>query len=254
MGSSDSTTKEKIAESRRLCSIGDPEGALHVLTPLLSRPDHGNEIRVEMVRVYLVQGDRKSALQPMTGRNQTTDHSANPYQDLLSTQAAFSEISICGDLSGALQTAAFMWQKYGTTAALRDGDENAVSPTAPSIFRSLAKFLALDKVRIGYYCLEIYDFWRRYGDGHTNPRICIEEDLLKVLIFRLSQASLYFEALEIIEYFTQDPEPCIEAMALSLLADNDMASIECLLRLAKIQAEAGDNDNVETTLSLIGQL
>ena len=138
MGSSDSTTKEKIAESRRLCSIGDHEGALHALTPLLSQPDHGDEIRVEMVRVYLVQGDRKSALQPMTGRNQTTDHSANPYQDLLSTQAAFSEISICGDLSGALHTAAFMWQKYGTAAALRDGDENAVSPIAPSIFRSLA--------------------------------------------------------------------------------------------------------------------
>lgn len=77
---------------------------------------------------------------------------------------------------------------------------------------------------------------------------------MKVLIFRLSQASLYFEALEIIEYFTQDPEPRIEAMAFSLLADNDMASVECLLRLAKIQAEAGDNDNVETTLSLIGQL
>ena len=253
MGSSDSTTKEKIAESRQLCSIGDHGGALHVL-PSLSQLDCADEIRAEMVRVYLVQGDRKSASLSMSGRNQTTDHGANPYQDLLSIQAAFIEVSICGNLSGALHTAVSVWQKHGTVAALRDGDENMVSTIAPSIFHAYGKCLTLDKVRIGYYCLEIYDLWRRYGEGHMNPQICIEGDLLKVLISRLTHVSLYFEALEIIEYFIQDPEPCIEAMASSLLADDNMASIECLLRLAKIQAEAGDNDNVETTLSLIDQL
>jgi len=127
MASTD-TPRRAIASSRRLCVNGDFALATQALSPWISDSEAGSAIKAEIVRVHLVQGDRKSASSLL--EDVITTESSGPSHDLLSTQAAFINVAACGDLSGALQTASSMWLKYGNEVALMDEDDSLVSPSS----------------------------------------------------------------------------------------------------------------------------
>jgi CHAT domain-containing protein/tetratricopeptide (TPR) repeat protein len=114
--------------------------------------------------------------------------------------------------------------------------------------------LTQTKVQIGYYCLEIFDLWKRYGEGHMKPNIEPEGNLLRFLVFRLTRASLYFEAMELIDYFIGETDSSLEPIILQMLNEDCPAHIEYFLRLAKSQAKEGDLEEAEATLSLVDQL
>jgi len=86
------------------------------------------------------------------------------------------------------------------------------------------------------------------------PNIEPEGSLLTVLVSRLTQASLYFEAMELIDYFIGEPDPSLEPIILQMLNEECPARIEYLLRLAKTQAKEGDIEKAEDILLLVDQL
>jgi tetratricopeptide (TPR) repeat protein len=118
----------------------------------------------------------------------------------------------------------------------------------------LVEFSRLYIRRIIYYCLKIHYFWRADGDGLPAPRINYDARFLQQLILRLTRASLYFEALELLERFVEDCEPQLTAMASSLLASDNFARIACLLRLSKIYGDKGRIKDAEDTLSMREQI
>jgi hypothetical protein len=80
-------------------------------------------IQAELIRVYLILGNRKSALRVLAERKVAANRDAGLYHDLLFILEAFINVSVCGDLAGALQVATSMWQGLGLAAAFKDGDE-----------------------------------------------------------------------------------------------------------------------------------
>jgi hypothetical protein len=127
MASSLANTKDKIAASRRICATGDYVGAVSILEPILPFSEPPGAIQAELIRVHLILGDRKTALLVLAERNVTANCDAGLYHDLLSILEAFINVSVCGDLAGALQVAVSMWQVHGSAAAFKDGDEVLVS-------------------------------------------------------------------------------------------------------------------------------
>jgi CHAT domain-containing protein len=75
---------------------------------------------------------------------------------------------------------------------------------------------------------------------------------LQELVLQLTRARLYFEVLELLEYFVENPEPQLEAMT-SSLAEDDRAITACMLRLAKIHGEHGRLEDAEKALNLLEQ-
>ena len=100
--------------------------AIQVLNPWISDSEVGSTVKAEIVRVHLVQGDRKSASN-LLGDVITSESTSPSQHDLLIIQAAFVQVATCGDLSGALQIASSMWLKYGNEAAIMDEDDSIVS-------------------------------------------------------------------------------------------------------------------------------
>jgi CHAT domain-containing protein len=71
---------------------------------------------------------------------------------------------------------------------------------------------------------------------------------LKVLVLRLTEESLGFEALELLKYYWKHPEPSIEALVSVCTDDENELRTECLLRLARIQAGEGELESAKATL------
>lgn len=113
--------------------------------------------------------------------------------------------------------------------------------------------LLIWKLLILYYCLEIWYFWKLYGDGFPDPQIDYDGTFLQHFIIRLTKAGFYFEVLELLEHFVEDSISQIKAMAYSLQADNSFAFTTCLIRLAAVHGKAGDKDDAEILLSLVNQ-
>jgi CHAT domain-containing protein/tetratricopeptide (TPR) repeat protein len=93
-----------------------------------------------------------------------------------------------------------------------------------------------------------------YGDGIPDPHIDYDGALLQQLISRLTEEGFYFEAFELLENFVEDCKPGLEVMASSLLAENNLASTACLIRLAAIHGRNEDIEEAKGLLDLIDQL
>ena len=72
---------------------------------------------------------------------------------------------------------------------------------------------------------------------------------MQELVLQLTRAHFYFEVLELLEYFVENPEPQLEAMT-SSLAEDDRAITACILRLAKIHGEHGRLEDAQNALNL----
>ena len=99
--------------------------------------------------------------------------------------------------------------------------------------------------------MEIHYFWRLYGDGFPNPQIDYDRRFLQELIHQLTRARLYFEVFELLEYFVENHEPQLQAMASFLLAEDDFAITACVLRQAKIYSKHGKLKDAKEALSLL---
>jgi hypothetical protein len=127
MASSLASTEDIIATSRRTWATGDYFGAVNILEPMLPFSEPSGAIQAELIRVHLIHGNRKSALLVLAERKVAANPDAGLYHDLFSILEAFINVSVCGDLAGALQVATSMWQRHGTATAFEDGDEVLVS-------------------------------------------------------------------------------------------------------------------------------
>ncbi len=66
-----------------------------------------------------------------------------------------------------------------------------------------------------------------YGDGIPDPQIEYNGEFLQQVMLGLTREIFYFEALELLEHFVRDGEPQIEAIASSLLAEDNFAGTAC---------------------------
>lgn len=126
-------TKTTIAASRKACVTGDYGDAVKVLEARLRFSEPPGAIQAELIRVHLILGDRRSALQVLAEAKVAVNGYAGPYHDLLSIMEAFINVGACGDLAGALEVATSMWQGHGTAAAFSDGDDVRVSVNEGSL-------------------------------------------------------------------------------------------------------------------------
>ncbi|KAI9865743.1 MAG: hypothetical protein M1824_000003 [Vezdaea acicularis] len=203
-----------VATCRRECDLNDYGSALRVLEQERNSSEFENVIQAETVRVHLLIGDRKSASKILASRSSTLAPNEGVYGELLCIQKAFVEVSTEGNLAAALNTGSILWKTYGSTICVRDCSEEV-----------------------------IFDIWKRYGEGHENPGIQFDHEFLQLLIVHLTKSGLYFEAFELLEYFTEAPESQFENLSSLLVAENNPTSINCILRLTKLVAEADKFDS-----------
>ncbi|KAF4627856.1 hypothetical protein G7Y89_g10298 [Cudoniella acicularis] len=219
-----------IAESRRESSVENFPDALRILTVI---HETSSSVRAEIFRIRIILGDHK----PIAFTSTVTPPVAQgdePYNELLFIQTELSRVSANGELAQSLQSATSLFQKYKNV--LDPGQSDSVV------------------ILILYYCLEVRYFWKLYGDGIPDPQIEYNGTFLQQLIFCLTKEGFYFEALELLEHFVKDCNPQLEAMASSLLAEDNLAGTACLIRLAAIHGINGNTEGIEDLLSLIDQL
>ena len=102
--------------------------------------------------------------------------------------------------------------------------------------------------------MEIYDQHRRYGEGYNAPHFKPSGDTLRLIMSGLLAASLCLEALEVVEYFIDDPELVLGTLVVTLLHQGKPVVEQFLLRLAKIQFKAGNVQAAEATLGFLDEM
>ncbi|KAF9770054.1 hypothetical protein IL306_012444 [Fusarium sp. DS 682] len=232
------TDTDRIQASRQKCELGDFVGALsEIFVQGSSTSTSTAALTSEVVRVYIVCGDRASASKQIHNCKATTSpdgaSSGHLLDDVLALQAAYLGVSMQGHLFAALQVAETMWKKHGI-------DEG------PYLDEGIEA-----NIRIGYYALEMYDLHRRYGEGTKCPSFQPSSEIIQSIIDGLISAHLGFEALEVIEYFINKPVDLVGPLASVQLQQGSPFTKDVLLRLAKIQLQDGDLESAKETLEVL---
>ncbi|KAL5314476.1 hypothetical protein ACEPPN_017116 [Leptodophora sp. 'Broadleaf-Isolate-01'] len=226
--------EEVIADSRRESSVGNFPEALLTLRALDGASSSAYLVRKEVCRLRIILGDHKSITLTPSATLPIDQQESETYNDLLCIQLHLSRISGGGDIAQSLQSAKSLFQRYE-----KDVTSEELESTVLLIL---------------YYSLEVHYFWKLYGDGIPDPKIAYDGTFLQQLALHLTREGFYFETLELLEHFVKDSEPQIEALASSLLAEDNLAGTACLIRLAVIRGRNGDTDGVEELLNLLDQL
>ncbi|KAK4456561.1 CHAT domain-containing protein [Cladorrhinum samala] len=248
MDTSENTTvslPDPIQLCRQECASGNFLQAINSLRAALDGSPTGTGARLvsELVRVLIITGDRTSAESELNARTNSLPevHQATSYDDAISLQRAILAVSARGELEEAIKLANQLWSKYAFDSTLvLDAEGGWDADNAP--------------ILIAYYAVEVFDLHRRYGQGISATSFSPTTELLQSIITRLLQSSLVFEALEIMEYFVDDPVPLFYSLATAFLTDGNPGAEDVILRCAKVQLENGELESGKLVLESLDKL
>jgi len=233
---------DPVEASRRECEYGNFAKGLEVLRGDIRASGRATARMVsEIVRVYFISGDRRSGVAELDDwkAGLAADYEPGPYDDVLALQGAILGVSSLGRLDEAVRVADLLWPtRYGLDCLSPSDLEGAANDT---------------RTRVGYYAVEIYDLYRRYGQGLRAPSFTPSGHEFRLITTGLIKAHLAFEALEVAEYLVTGEPALLPSVAAMLLSQGSPAGEDAILRHAKAQLEEGKLGDAKETLESLDE-